>query len=177
MSRYLFKTARLGFRKWREDDLPAMAAINADIDVMRYFPGVQGEPATASFIQRMQEQFALRGYTYFAVDLLETTNFTGFIGLSYQDFRSPWTPFTDIGWRLGKKYWGMGLATEGAKKVIEFGFSNTDLDSIFSVAPSVNQPSINVMQKIGMQKVGEFAHPKLVDFPELENCVVYKISP
>ena len=43
MSRYLFKSARLGFRNWLQDDLSPMIAINADPEVMLYFPATQGK--------------------------------------------------------------------------------------------------------------------------------------
>ena len=176
MNSYLFESARLGFRNWHEQDLEAMAAINADPTVMQFFPGTQDKTATVDFISRMQKLFDKKGYTYFACELLGASELIGFIGLADQDFRSPWTPFTDIGWRLDKKYWGLGLATEGARAVLQFAYSKTDLNEIYAVAPRINQPSIHVMEKIGMTRIGQFAHPKLVDFPELEHCWVYKIS-
>jgi RimJ/RimL family protein N-acetyltransferase len=174
MSSYLFQSARLGFRNWVEEDIEPLVTINADPEVMQYFPGVQDRAATTNFVSRMQKQFNKKGYTYFACELLETKGFIGFIGLADQDFVSPWTPFTDIGWRLDKNYWYMGLATEGAQQVLNFGFKRVNLSTIYSVAPLINQASIHVMEKIGMKKIGQFAHPKLIDFPELAQCVVYK---
>jgi RimJ/RimL family protein N-acetyltransferase len=152
-----------------------MSAINADPDVMRYFPATQGQSETASFITRMQKHFCQHGYNYFAVELLETSTFIGFIGLSYQDFESPWTPFTDIGWRLDRTYWGQGLASEGAQRVLDFAFHELNLKEVYSTAPKINTPSIRIMDKIGMRKLGEFVHPKLLDKANLKDCVVYSV--
>jgi RimJ/RimL family protein N-acetyltransferase len=176
MSRYLFKSARLGFRNWLKEDLSPMSVINEDPEVMNYFPATQGRSETTSFIARMQKQFDQRGYNYFAVELLEKSTFIGFIGLSCQDFESPWTPFTDIGWRLDKAYWGQGLVSEGAKKVLHFAFNELKLREVYATAPKINNPSIRIMDKIGMHKLGEFKHPKLPDNSNLKDCVVYKVS-
>ena len=175
MGKYLFKSERLGFRNWTAEDLDPMTAINADPAVMRFFPGTQAKATTKDFIDRKSAEYQSRGYTYFAVELLDSGKLIGFIGLSYQDFESAWTPFVDIGWRLNKVYWGRGLATEGANRVLEFGFTDIKLEEIYAIAPAKNLPSINVMKKIGMQKIGDFDHPKLQDYPELMNCVVYQI--
>lgn len=176
MSRYLFKSARLGFRNWLKEDLSPMSVINEDPEVMNYFPATQGRSETERFIERMQKQFSQRGYNYFAVELLKTSTFIGFIGLSNQDFESPWTPFTDIGWRLDKTYWGQGLASEGAQKVLDFAFDELNLREVYATAPKINIPSIRIMDKIGMQKLGEFVHPNLLDNANLKDCVVYKVS-
>ena len=94
----------------------------------------------------------------------------------YQNYKSDFTPNVDIGWRLRKSFWKKGYATEGAKKCIEYGFKSLGLEKIISVCPEKNSKSKNVMKKIGMNKVGEFNHPKLKDYPELEKCVCYEIN-
>ena len=172
----MFKSARLGFRNWLKDDLRPMSTINVDPEVMHYFPATQAQSETASFIERMQKQFSQHGYNYYAVEFLKTSTFIGFIGLSYQNFASPWTPFTDIGWRLDKAYWGQGLASEGAQKVLDFAFDELNLREVYATAPKINTPSIHIMDKIGMRKLGEFVHPKLLDKANLRDCVVYSLS-
>ena len=125
MSRYLFNSKRLGFRKWQDDDLNNLVALNIDPEVMRYFPSVLNKQEALNLLIRLKDQFDSNGYTYYAVEELESGKFIGFIGLAWQDFDSPWTPFTDIGWRLKKEYWGQGLATEGALRCLEFGFGES----------------------------------------------------
>ncbi|MGB0887338.1 MAG: GNAT family N-acetyltransferase [Vicingaceae bacterium] len=173
---YLFKTERLGFRNWTKSDTPLMTRISADVEVMKHFPAIATPQQTAEFIKRMQTMLSEKNYCYFAVDLLIDNSFIGFIGLSDQEYDVDFSPFIDIGWRLNKNYWGLGLATEGAKKCLEYAFNVLDLNSIKSTAPLVNRESINVMEKIGMTKQMEFQHPKLLKNERLVNCVCYEVK-
>ena len=77
---------------------------------------------------------------------------------------------------MKKNSWGNGYATEGAKKCLEFAFSSVHLDRIISVCTQQNSKSESVMKKIGMQKVGEFNHPKLKKYPKHQKCICYEIN-
>lgn len=176
MSNYIFKSERLGFRNWTENDKPKMAIINSDADVMEHFPSIPTAQQTADFIDRMKMQFTKNGFCYFAVDKLENNEFIGFIGISEQTFESDFTPCEDIGWRLHKNQWGKGYATEGAKQCLDFAFNTVGLTTIKSICPAVNNKSEHVMKKIGMKKTKEFNHPLLKDFKALEKCVLYEIE-
>jgi|APTNR8051073442_1049403.scaffolds.fasta_scaffold05936_3 RimJ/RimL family protein N-acetyltransferase len=171
---YLFTSARLGFRNWLATDLEEMAAINADKAVMEFFPSLTTKEETANFIHRMQKQLADKGFCYFAVETLENHEFIGFIGLSEQTFEAPFTPCVDIGWRLSKKAWNKGFATEGAARCLEFAFQDLDLQKVVAVAPKINIRSERVMEKIGMKKLGEFEHPLLRNCERLKVCVLYE---
>ncbi|MEZ4772620.1 MAG: GNAT family N-acetyltransferase [Bacteroidia bacterium] len=173
---YLFTSARLGFRNWEDADLEGMARINADEKVMEFFPSVATEKETHEFITRMQAQFSEKGFCYFAVDRLEDHSFIGFIGLSEKTFEADFTPCIDIGWRLDCAEWNKGYATEGAKRCLEYAFEDLRLNNIYSIAPKVNVKSEQVMKKIGMIKLYEFAHPLLKNDERLENCVLYMIG-
>jgi RimJ/RimL family protein N-acetyltransferase len=175
VSSYIFKSDRLGFRNWRISDVKLMAEISADGDVMEYFPGVLSKVQTRAFIDKMKQQFAQKGFCYFAVDTLDTRQFIGFIGLSEKDFEADFTPCVDIGWRLDRKAWGQGFATEGAKRCLEYGFEDLGLEKVYAVAPKINRKSIEVMKKIGMKKVKQFLHPQLKDDARLQECVLYQI--
>ena len=108
--------------------------------------------------------------------VLETGEFIGFIGLAFQNYKTAFTPATDIGWRLKKSAWGNGYATEGAKKCLEFGFNKLNLKKIISTCTVKNSKSESIMKKIGMEKIGEFNHPKLKEYPEHEKCICYEIN-
>lgn len=170
---YLFTSDRLGFRNWMPEDLPGMAAINANPDVMEYFPTIQDSTQTKEFIDRMQQQLAEKGYCYFAVDKLVDGAFIGFVGLSWQTYTADFTPCVDIGWRLKKEEWNQGFATEGAKRCLTYAFNDLGLETIYAVAPKVNVKSEHIMQTIGMQKVTEFQHPLLENDVRLRECVLY----
>ncbi len=173
--KYLFTSARLGFRCWQKTDTDAMAKINADANVREFFPGIQNYEQTAQFIHRMQQMFADKGYCYYAVDKLDEQEFIGFIGLAEQTFEASFTPCTDIGWRLCKKEWNKGYATEGAQACLGYAFHTLLLPRVYSMAPKINLKSIHVMEKIGMVKVADFIHPLLLSDKRLKECVVYEI--
>lgn len=176
MAHYLFHSDRLGFRNWRDADLPPMAAINADPEVMRFFPGTQTLQQTSDFIARAQRQYDEKRFTYFAVDRLDTDAFIGFIGLSRQTYEADFTPCIDIGWRLSKENWHQGFATEGAKRCLHYAFEDLKLMQIVATAPVINLPSIHVMIRIGMKPVKHFKHPMLKNDKRLETCVLYSVD-
>lgn len=176
MQEYIFTSDRLGFRNWQESDLESMCAMNADEEVMEFFPDRQGEQEALAFIHRMQRLLLEKGYCYFAVEKKENREFIGFIGLADKDFEADFTPCTDIGWRLKKSAWNRGYATEGAKACLDYAFDQLGLEKVFAIAPHINTKSERVMKKIGMKKVKIFDHPKLLDDSRLKRCVLYEKS-
>jgi RimJ/RimL family protein N-acetyltransferase len=172
-SSYLFTSKRLGFRSWEFSDLDDLFELNNDERVMQYFPNVADRDKCLNFINRMQEMHALRGYCYFAVECLDKKRFIGFIGISYIDFQSSFTPCVDIGWRLLPEFWGDGFATEGARRCLIYAFDDLNISEIVAIAPTINRPSISVMHKIGMIKLNSFIHPLLIDFEKLKYCELF----
>ncbi|THD69201.1 N-acetyltransferase [Robertkochia marina] len=173
---YLFTSQRLGFRPWIPEDVEKMHRLNINEKVMRYFPKTLSKTETKAFVDRMDLLYKQHGYCYFAVDLLETTSFIGFIGLDIKTFKADFTPIQDIGWRLAPEYWGRGHATEGAKRCMKFAREDLGWKEIYAIAPEVNTPSIAVMKKLGMEKVKAFIHPQLEEASPLQPCVLYKAT-
>lgn len=170
-------SARLRFRNWTTADLSAFLEVNADPEVMAHFPAVLDEAATLAFIERLTKHFHEHGFTYYAVELKETGEFIGFIGMAHQTYEASFTPCVDIGWRLKRSAWGKGYATEGAAACLTFAWDQLQLSEVFAVAVAQNLPSINVMRKIGMTYDHHFFHPALANHPTLQKCVVYRITP
>lgn len=176
ISKYIFESSRLGFRMWKESDRELFTKMNGSKEVMRYFPKTLDSKETDDFLNRVQSHFEENGYGLWAVELKDTKEFIGFIGLLNATFEAHFTPCVEIGWRLDDKYWNKGYATEGAKACLEYGFKNLKLDTIYSFTAEINKPSENVMKKIGLKKVGEFKHPKVGDGNPLKPHVLYKID-
>ena len=174
--KYIFTSARLGFRNWSLNDLSEFAEINADTEVMKYFPKKLNTDESAEFIERLQKHYEAHGYNYFAAEVLATGELIGFIGLAYQEYEADFTPVTDIGWRLKRSAWGKGYATEGAQRCLELAFAELNLPKVVSICVVQNLPSEAVMKKIGMTKKGHFTHPKLLGYPGFEDCVWYQIT-
>jgi RimJ/RimL family protein N-acetyltransferase len=176
MLQYLFESERLGFKNWTEVDVDQMALISADTNVMRHFPKTATFEETKIFIDKMKLLFEEKAYCYFAVEIKESKELIGFIGLMDQNFESEFTPATDIGWRLKKTAWGKGYATEGAIRCLQYARELKNITHIIATAPLVNTASISVMKKIGMRHYKDFIHPRLKDNERLRECVCYRIE-
>lgn len=173
-SPYLFASKRLGFRTWLPSDLPAFSEMNANEETMKFFQHPLSKMESKALMDRMTRLYDDRGHCYFAVEILESGEFLGMIGLGTKSFVAPFTPCNDIGWRIKKKLWNHGYATEGAARCLEFG-KELGIKELYSLASSKNQASIRVMQKIGMTYEYDFEHPDLVSHPRLQTCTLYKI--
>ena len=173
MNQYIFQSDRLGFRQWNASDKVPFAAMNADPLVMEYFPATLSKEESDSLVDRISAQQEREGFTFFAVDELESGQFIGFIGLSKTPYETPFTPCVEIGWRLQKSAWGKGYATEGAKACLRFAFEKLGLTEIYSFTVIGNNRSENVMKKIGMTYQGTFMHPKLPDEHPMKEHVLY----
>lgn len=171
---YLFTTPRLGIRTWQNFDLEGFSSINADPEIMRFFQKPLTIQETQAMIDRMHGMYSERGYCYFAVDLLETKELIGTIGLGWKTFNADFTPCVDIGWRIGKKWWNQGLTTEGAGACLEFA-RQLGIPEVLSMASVGNVASVQVMKKIGMAYWKDFDHPDLLNFPDIQRCSLYRI--
>ncbi len=166
------ETERLILRGWRREDLPVFAAMNMDARVMRYFPAPLTEAETEAFYDRIQEEFDGKGWGLYAVELKATGGFIGYVGLHEIGFEADFTPGVEIGWRLAADHHNRGYATEAAKAVLGLAESH-GIERLYSFTAEVNKPSERVMQKIGMEKLGEFDHPKLTAGSTLCRHVLY----
>jgi RimJ/RimL family protein N-acetyltransferase len=176
MKKYLFNSTRLGFRSWNEEDVDLLFPISSDAEVMEFFPSIQSREYVTEFIGRMQNEYAEKGHCYYAVEKLEDGEFIGFIGLHEQTFESEFTPCIDIGWRLKKAVWNKGFATEGAKRCLEYAFEDLNFQKVYSIASKVNQKSIRIMEKIGMEWEKDFVFPPLDNDERLRLCSLYSMN-
>ena len=94
------ESERLVLREWREKDWPFFAAMNANPQVMRFFPGVMTEKDSLSMWNRMREELDERGYGLYAVELKHSGSLIGLLGFHWADFEADFTPCVEIGWRL-----------------------------------------------------------------------------
>lgn len=174
--KHLFTSERLGFRNWLATDIDLYAELCADKEVMEYFPSTKTKKECKAQIERFKKHYNDYGYTFFAVDILESNQFIGFIGMINSSFKAIFTPCKEIGWRLHKQFWGFGYATEGAKRCLEYGFNDLDFKEIYAITPLKNSKSESVMIKIGMKKQGVFEHPSIEDGHWLKTELYYKIE-
>jgi RimJ/RimL family protein N-acetyltransferase len=112
-----FDTPRLRLRQWRVSDREPFAALNADPDVMRFFPAPISREASDASIDAWQSQFAERSFGNWAAEVRETGEFIGFVGLTVPRRVLPFSPCVEIGWRLARTQWGKVFPTRTGKRV------------------------------------------------------------
>lgn len=169
-------TPRLCLREWRIEDLSSYAKMNADKEVMKYFPRTLQWEESEGHYKRIKKHFDQYGFGLWAAEERISGRFMGFIGFQWTNFEADFTPCVEIGWRLAKKYWRKGYATEGAKACLDHGFGTLNLEEVYSFTATLNVPSEGVMKKIGMRKVDEFDHPKVDAKNKLQRHVLYLIN-
>ncbi len=176
MNNYELTTKRLGMRRWCDSDLEPLAQLNSDPEVMKFFPRTLNLQESKQTMLRLNAHLDAHGFTYYAVDLLPTGRFVGFVGLKIQLFDHPMTPLIDVGWRLCRQAWGQGLATEAAKRCLAFAFDELEIHTVSAIAPKLNERSIAVMRRIGMQFAESFCHPLISPASPLASCERYAIT-
>jgi len=176
MTQRIFESERLNFRLWKEADQGPFAKMNADADVMLYFPNTLSKVSSDAFIDRMIEFHKNYGYGLYAVELKATGEFIGFIGFALPSFEADFMPCIEIGWRLSKEFWHHGYATEGALACLTYGFDQLGFNEVVSFTSKINVPSIAVMERIGLTYVKDFQHPKIEEGHRLRTHVLYKLT-
>lgn len=170
-------TNRLRLRQWQDSDYAAFAELNADAEVMKYFPDTLSREQSDALIQRVSAGIRKNGWGFWAVEIKHTGRFIGFVGLNTPSAPLPFNPCVEIGWRLARQHWRNGYATEAAKYALHFAFDTLNLNEVVSFTPVLNTPSQKVMQKIGMTNTGQnFTHPNVPAGNQLEEHVLYKIT-
>jgi len=126
MNAVTLETERLRLRMFREDDFESYASICADAEVMRYI--ATGKPFTRLEAWRHKTfligHWQLRGYGPWAVEEKSSRRMIGRIGFLDPD---GWPGF-EIGWTLAREVWGKGYATEGARRAMEYAFTELNQD-------------------------------------------------
>ena len=169
-------TARLTLRQWRDDDLEPFACLNADPEVMRFFPAPLSREQSDAFASRARAFIDQRAWGLWAVEVVDSSRFIGFIGLAEPRFDAHFTPAVEVGWRLARDAWGMGYATEGADAAVTHGFTDLGLEEIVSFTAVINERSRRVMERIGMSHdpAEDFDHPSVPPGP-LRRHVLYRL--
>lgn len=171
------RTERLVLRHWRDADLDAFAALNADPVVMEHFPATLDRAASDAFATRIREGLARDDFGLWAVEVPGVAPFIGYVGLSVPRFEASFLPAAEVGWRLDRTQWGRGYASEAARAALAHGFANVGLDEIVSFTTVANARSRRVMQRIGMthDPADDFEHPAVPEGSPIRPHVLYRL--
>lgn len=176
MPEIILKTERLQLRRWRSEDLDEFITLNLDPEVTTYLPNPYTPSYACDVFELIEEEFQKCGYSLMAVDEKKSGNFIGYVGLHHTQLSFMTEEIVEIGWRLKRKFWGRGYATEAAKACLEYAFNRLQLPEIYSFTAEINTPSRKVMEKLGMTFVQNFLSEHVEEGHRLQKHVLYKIS-
>ncbi len=171
------RTSRLLMRRWQDSDREPFAALNADAETMRYFPNTLDRVASDAFVTMIEERFADQGYGLWALELTDTGQFIGFTGLNPTPADVPGAGGLEVGWRLARRAWHHGYATEAAQASVDVAFNAIGLPEIWSMTAVVNEPSQAVMRRIGLAEYARFEHPRVPPGPLRAHVTYRRVRP
>jgi len=144
---------------------------------MEFFLSPLSRESSDASIDAWQSQLASRGWSNWALELKASGELLGFTGLSVPRRVLPFSPCVEVGWRLARKHWGQGYATEAARAALEVGFARLDLREIVSFTMAGNVRSRAVMERIGMRDARQdFEYPGFPEGHPLRRHCLYRIA-
>jgi [ribosomal protein S5]-alanine N-acetyltransferase len=156
MSDTLFQTERLRIRPWTlsNADVAQAFAMYSDPEVARFIRDAPEESLETqrATLERVLGRFAdaPQGIGWWAVELKETGRVIGTVSVK----PLPGHDSTEIGYHLARPYWGKGYATEAARGAILYAFRSLTIDQICIVVNPLNERSLAVGRRLGMQPAG-----------------------
>lgn len=151
MTKKIIESERLYLKEYSKDDVQLLFQLNSDPDVMKYIgpPRTDIKVAEESMKKLIAYYAKNPGLGVWAAFEKDTDEYIGFFELAHLDK----TDEIEVGYRLHKKYWGKGYATEMSKVLIDYGFNKLGLEQIAGITHPDNIASQNVLLKCGLRYV------------------------
>jgi ribosomal-protein-alanine N-acetyltransferase len=161
------ETEHLVLRQLTDADAPALFEYYSDPEFTRFigFDTHTSLENTRRFIAWITDIYAQKDSIRWGIQLKESNHLIGTCGLHFwkRDIRC-----AEVGYHVGRPFWGRGFATEVLRAMVDFGFHRMDLNRIEGRHNDGNDASGRVLEKVGFQKEGlwrqrEIKYGKFVD--------------
>jgi RimJ/RimL family protein N-acetyltransferase len=158
MPQQTLQTERIALVPLADEHFEWEVELDSDFEVMRYLSGRASthEEVVASHVRRMAAAQNVDGLGFW-VGLVDD-EFVGWWIL--QPAHGPDQPadpdVADLGYRLLPRHWRKGLASEGARELVRYGFDDVGLERIIAQTMTVNTRSRAVMERVGLTHVRTF---------------------
>ncbi|GAB4186841.1 MAG: GNAT family N-acetyltransferase [Wenzhouxiangellaceae bacterium] len=145
-----WRSQRLRYRQLHEDDWQVTWEMDSDPQVMRYIRDPAEDPAHHR--QEYRQRFMHSGLHrhLYAIEWQQQSGMLGWVLLRPTDDRQ----WIEVGYRLMRRCWGQGIATEAAAAALEIAFQRWRVDRVMAVTHPENQPSQRVLDKLGFSDQG-----------------------
>lgn len=172
------ETERLVLRPWEDRDRKPYAKFCADPEVRRFYPSVLTRTETDDMIDRFIARARQDGFGFMVAERKSDGATIGDVGLSRIPFPIPGDPEIEIGWLLGREFWGQGYAPEAACACLTYAWDVLEAPEVVAFTTHRNTPSQRVMEKIGMTRdtKADFEHPLIEEGHPLRPHVLYRIK-
>ena len=154
--RYFLANDRIGFRCWKEDDLPLALELWGDSRVSEFLGG----PFSAGQIRaRLETEIALQRehhIQYWPLFLLHGDVHAGCCGLRPYDAAAG---ILELGFHLRPEHWGVGIGFEAARVVIRHAFTTLAVSALFAGHFPGNTASRALLIKLGFEYQGMKVYP------------------
>ena len=149
----IFDTPRLILRQFKEADAALILSLNSNPEIVKYVhePTLETEAQAEKILLNIILPQYKNNLGRWAIHTKDNMEFIGWCGLKYR----PEVDEIDLGYRLMQNTWGKGFATEAAKHSLQHGFDKLNLKLITGRAHIKNIASIKVLEKSGMDFIGE----------------------
>jgi RimJ/RimL family protein N-acetyltransferase len=157
-------TERLVLRRFTAADVDGLLELDGDPAVMRFLNTKTRSRAEieAEVLPRFLDYYArYPGFGHWAADIRHDEEFIGWFGLrpvvatgaamvDWVDAPLP-AHTASLGYRLARRAWGLGYATEGARALVRRAFTELGVEEIVATTMTVNTRSRAVMEKAGLR--------------------------
>ncbi|AUP79051.1 GNAT family N-acetyltransferase [Flavivirga eckloniae] len=158
------ETERLILRELRLSDLEGMYELDSDPEVHRYLGNkpIKTREESKKIIADIIHQYNERGIGRWALINKQTKEFMGWSGikLNKEHPLNGFDEYYDVGYRIIKRFWGKGYATESGKAAVDYAFKVLKLPELYGITEMGNQASHNALLKIGLDYVEDFFYEK-----------------
>ena len=149
------ETKRLIIKPSKFEDLDNLCVLQSDPDVMKYIgQGVRSPEEVKKWFEKTLLHHQKHGFSFGSVFEKASGDFIGQAGIMYLDYDDS-QPDIEVGYRLSKKCWNNGYATELSRALIAWGFENLSVNKLVAVINPGNERSRRVLEKIGMHYIGK----------------------
>ncbi len=170
----MLESLRIRIRKLQPADAPSIYQGIRHKAVARWMPTVPHpypKNAAAAFIRRSHREWKAGKAYHFGIALRETDEVIGGIGLNNVERKNN---DAELGYWIGKDYWGKGLTAEATKLVLQFGFHQLKLHRIWAKLFEENKKSARVLEKAGLRREGILRHAQF-RYRQWHNILLYSI--
>ncbi len=167
------RTGRLLLRPFTSDDVPALTRLLQDPEIAATtltIPYPYDESMAEEWIARHRGGWERGELANFAVVLEESGELAGTVGLAVSARHRS----AELGYWTGKPFWGMGVASEASRALVEWGLRELGLNRVHAHHFIRNPASGAVMRRIGMRYEGRLRQAVLKD-GVFEDVDVYAI--